>query len=411
MNNWKTDKLKSLGYFQYGYTATATKINSGVKYLRISDIPDTGKINWQTVPFCKIPDNDFSKYSLINGDVLFARIGATAGKTCYIESAPKSIFASYLIRFVTNELDSKFFFYFTQSPQYWKQALQKREGQLKKGLNANTLSNFNIQYPENKLEQAAIVNILSTVDEAIQKADEAITKTERIKQTMMQKLLTEGIGHREFKQTKIGKIPKEWGCIKFNKCINVLGGFAFKSNDYTKSGIPLIQIANVSFGVIRFDDLKYLPQAFAEKYKEYRVNKNDILLALTRPIINGGLKASIINSEHTPSLLNQRVAKLKTNDEMKLRQNFLKHFVSTSYFFNQMLQAQTSTNQPNVSTGQINNFLIIVPSPDEQDIITNYLEDITEKLHLSMKRKAKIERIKQGLMDDLLTGKKRVKIN
>jgi len=411
MDNWKTDKLEALGTFQYGYTDSATKNNSGVKYLRISDIQDNGKINWLTVPFCKISDNDFSKYSLFNGDVLFARIGATAGKTCYIKGAPKSIFASYLIRFVTNELDSKFFFYFTQSQQYWKQALQQREGQLKKGLNANTLSNFNIQYPENKVEQTAIANILSKVDEAIQKADEAITKTERIKQALMKKLLTEGIDHKQFKQTKIGKIPKDWEVVRLNRYANILGGFAFKSSDYAKTGIPLIRIANVSFGEIVFEDLAYLPKTYLDKFDEFKVKKDDILLALTRPIISGGLKASIINSEHTPALLNQRVAKINTKDEKQLQQNYLKHFVLSPYFFKQMLQAQTSTNQPNVSTKQIEGFQIIIPDPVEQKNISDILEEVQNKVKLSIKRKNTLERIKEGLMDDLLTGKKRVKIN
>ncbi|OGU72112.1 MAG: hypothetical protein A2V93_05995 [Ignavibacteria bacterium RBG_16_34_14] len=375
------------------------------------DIQDNGIINWNKVPFCKIPDQIFEKYALKKGDILFARIGATAGKTTFIDDSPKGVFASYLIRFLSKEVDPKFIYYFTQSRLYWKQALQLREGQLKKGLNANTLAKFKIKYPASIKEQKAIAEILSTVDEAIQKADEAIKKTERIKQGMLQKLLTEGIGHKEFKETKIGRIPKEWEYVRFNKYVNVLGGFAFKSSDYAPSGIPLIRIANVSFGKILFDDLAYLPKTYLGKFTDYRVNKNDILLALTRPIISGGLKATIINAEHTPALLNQRVAKINTLDEKQLQQNYLKHFISSPYFFKQMLQAQTSTNQPNVSTKQIENFRIIIPKPDEQKIISGILDDMHEKLKLSIKQKKYFERIKHGLMEDLLTGRKRVRLN
>src|SRR5690606_37625450 len=123
------------------------------------------------------------------------------------------------------------------------------------------------------------------------------------------------------------------------------------------------------------------------------------------------LKASIINSEHTPALLNQRVAKINTKDEKQLQQNYLKHFVLSPYFFKQMLQAQTSTNQPNVSTKQIEGFQIIIPDPVEQKNISDILEEVQNKVKLSIKRKNTLERIKEGLMDDLLTGKKRVKIN
>jgi type I restriction enzyme S subunit len=398
MNNWKTDKLKSLGYFQYGYTATATKINSGVKYLRISDIPDTGKINWQTVPFCKIPDNDFSKYSLINGDVLFARIGATAGKTCYIESAPKSIFASYLIRFVTNELDSKFFFYFTQSPQYWKQALQKREGQLKKGLNANTLSNFNIQYPENKLEQAAIVNILSTVDEAIQKADEAITKTERIKQAMMQKLLTEGIGHREFKQTKIGKIPKEWEIITLSKICKLIR----ENYEPQRNGsLPFIGLEHITSGAFYTDKYGIESDVTSSKSK---FSSGDILYGKLRPYLDKVAISRVEGISSTDVLVITPQKNLSISAYLLL-------VLHSKRFINFSIARTSGTNHPRVNWKDISKFTIGLPPIEEQKKIASIILDLQQKLELANQRKKKLGTIKLGLMDDLLTGKKRLNIN
>ena len=57
-------------------------------------------------------------------------------------------------------------------------------------------------------EQLGIVEVLSCIDLAIQKVDEAIARAERLKKGLMQQLLTKGIGHKEFKETPIGKIPK-----------------------------------------------------------------------------------------------------------------------------------------------------------------------------------------------------------
>src|SRR4030042_6318032 len=81
-------------------------------------------------------------------------------------------------------------------------------------LSKNRLEKFNMPYLPMP-EQKAIVGVLGVVDSAIEFADKVIAKTERLKKGLMQKLLTEGIGHKEFKDTEIGKIPKEWDVVRF----------------------------------------------------------------------------------------------------------------------------------------------------------------------------------------------------
>ncbi len=386
MNNWKTDKLESLGSFQYGYTDTATKNNLGVKYLRISDIQDNGIINWQTVPFCKIPDSDFSKYSLINGDVLFARIGATTGKTCYINSAPKSIFASYLIRFVTNELDSKFFFYFTQSQQYWKQALQQREGQLKKGLNANTLSNFNIHYPENKLEQTAIANILSTVDEAIQKADEAIAKTERIKQAIMKKLLSkdlDSIGIKEIGVVSTGKTPSSFDKSLWN------------------GRTPFVTPGDIS-GSKYVTNTKRTVSDKGSKVATL-LPRNSLMVVCIGSTIG---KVALTSKD---MITNQQLNSIIINED-KFDANFIYYSFLNSFNLFRALAGTAAV--PIINKTLFERFKIsFISDKKEQTRIGGILSSLDEKLLLQQSRKTKLERIKQGLMDDLFTGKKRVKIN
>src|SRR5438034_11152032 len=83
---------------QYGYTDSASDDTSGTKFLRITDIQD-GQVNWLTVPYCKCPTDVLDSKRLLPGDVVVARIGATTGKSFYIESTPDdAIFASNRIR-------------------------------------------------------------------------------------------------------------------------------------------------------------------------------------------------------------------------------------------------------------------------------------------------------------------------
>lgn len=188
---WSTCTLGDLGRFQYGYTASSMPKDTGVKFLRITDIDDTGRPDWEQVPFCEIDKRLYEGYKLAKGDILIARLGATAGKTAFIDSEIDAVFASYLIRYRVNEnTHPKFAFYFTQSRLYWSQALQQREGQLKKGLNANVLSKLMVLKPESFKEQEDIVEILSEVDARLESEKAIKVKLEKIKKDLMNDLLS-----------------------------------------------------------------------------------------------------------------------------------------------------------------------------------------------------------------------------
>ena len=83
----------------YGYTASATSKNTGVKFLRITDIVPE-RIDWESVPFCEISESDYQKYKINTGDILIARTGATTGYNKTITNLPyPAVYASYLIKY------------------------------------------------------------------------------------------------------------------------------------------------------------------------------------------------------------------------------------------------------------------------------------------------------------------------
>jgi type I restriction enzyme S subunit len=188
---WSVTRLEEIGTFQYGFTASATSQNTGIKLLRITDIKENGMVDWSKVPYCKINEGNLKKYALRNGDILFARIGATTGKTCYIGQSIRSVFGSYLIRFnpAESDVDMRFLYFFTQSWIYWLQVNRKKEGQLKKGLNTKTLGSLKIPLPAFH-EQQKIAGILSTVDKKLEIERKGKAELEETKQGLMDLLLT-----------------------------------------------------------------------------------------------------------------------------------------------------------------------------------------------------------------------------
>jgi len=188
---WKIVKIREIGDLQYGFTASATQENTGIKFLRITDVKENGTVEWENVPYCRIDQNEINKYALRKGDILFARIGATAGKTCYIDRDIPGVFASYLIRLKVEaqNIHPKFVYYFTQSNLYWLQALRQREGQLKKGINATILSKFNVPLPSID-EQRKIAKILSSLDNVLRFKRKKRETLVRMKRRLMGLLLT-----------------------------------------------------------------------------------------------------------------------------------------------------------------------------------------------------------------------------
>ncbi|SMP20593.1 restriction endonuclease subunit S [Chryseobacterium profundimaris] len=142
--DWIWVKIEDISLrIHYGYTASATKENTGIKLLRITDIQDN-KVKWEKVPFCDIKPDDVGKYELMENDLVFARTGATVGKSFLIpKNIPKAVFASYLIRInLSKQLSSKYIYFFFQSVNYWRQISAKAIGSGQPNVNANSLSNI-----------------------------------------------------------------------------------------------------------------------------------------------------------------------------------------------------------------------------------------------------------------------------
>lgn len=143
---WVWTKIEHISLrIHYGYTASATQNDTGIKLLRITDIQDN-KVNWENVPFCEIQPNDIDKFELKENDIVFARTGATVGKSFLIpKNIPKAVFASYLIRIdLSRQVSSKYIYYFFQSANYWKQISSKAIGSGQPSVNANSLSNLTL---------------------------------------------------------------------------------------------------------------------------------------------------------------------------------------------------------------------------------------------------------------------------
>jgi type I restriction enzyme, S subunit len=148
MKEWVARKISDFCNIEYGYTTSAKTDPNGPKFLRITDIQDNS-VNWDEVPYCGEMDKPLEKYILRSGDIVFARTGATTGKSYLIKNPPEAVFASYLIRVRTasHHILPEFLWLFFQTQGYWKSIGDGTTGSAQGGFNATKLGALSISIP------------------------------------------------------------------------------------------------------------------------------------------------------------------------------------------------------------------------------------------------------------------------
>ncbi|MDB3976997.1 restriction endonuclease subunit S [Flavobacteriaceae bacterium] len=285
--------------------------------------------------------------------------------------------------------------------------IRLEQGSTFSAVNSKDIKTFKIALPPLP-EQQKIAAILSTVDEQISTTDKIIEKSKELKKGLMQKLFSEGIGHTEFKDTKIGRIPKDWEVVKVGDICKLQGGFAFKSSDATENGVRWFKIANVGFNRVKWDAESFLPLGFEKKHPDFVLNEGDIVIAMTRPVLSGKLKICTIMKSDSGTLLNQRVGRVKlidNNDNVYYYQSF-----NTKRFIDSVEGELFGTDPPNISSKLFESIKIPVPPKQERTKIAAILSVADAKIKKEQTQKAQLQALKKGLMQQLLTGKKRVKV-
>lgn len=157
---WVETEISEVAHINYGYTESATRDSVGPKFLRITDVQD-GRVSWSEVPYCIISEKDEEKHRLASGDIVFARTGATTGKSFLVVNPPNAVCASYLIRLrpMDDKVLPEFLNAYFQSDTYWNQIRIGTTGTAQGGFNASKLAKLVVVLPS-LVEQEKILEIL-----------------------------------------------------------------------------------------------------------------------------------------------------------------------------------------------------------------------------------------------------------
>jgi len=197
----------------------------------------------------------------------------------------------------------------------------------------------------------------------------------------------------------------DYNKTSFAKFVQFFNGYAFSSNDSVDQGCRWIKIADVGVNGMNDDSQSFLPKEYAKEYSRFLLKEGDYVIALTRPILNKQLKIAKLKERHNDSLLNQRVAKIISDNEIDYVYQFLLQYKITSKIENRI----AGTDPPNLSPKEVNSIVIHIPSLPEQEKIAAFLSSVDAKSSQLQRKKQLLEQYKKCIMQKLFSKEIRFK--
>ena len=225
----------------------------------------------------------------------------------------------------------------------------------------------------------------------------------------MQTLLTKGIGHTKFKKTEIGEIPDEWTRKKISEITQFIKSGLSRNLKDEDIGIPCIRSNNIVNSKFNCNDLKYwyLQDDKGANINEYIVKDNDILVNFINSVSQIG-KACIYKDIGRPVIYTTNIFRMNMNLQLMLNEYFY-YFTQTEAYKKEIgLITKPAVNQASFTIVDFKKIKLAVPNINEQGKIALILSSVDKKIEKYENKKEKLEELKKGLMQQLLTGKIRV---
>ena len=400
--DWEVVRLKKLlsKPTEYGANASAIDFTEHTyRYIRITDILSDGRLNKTGI--VGILKQEGKKYLLNQDDIIIARTGNTVGKShLYNNTDGDCAYAGYLIRFVVNEelLLPQYLFQYLQSNLFWNWVKRIVRTGAQPNINSKEYQSMNIPLPKIP-EQQKIADILSTVDEQISTTDKIIEKSKELKKGLMQRFFL----NKAYMIMSLGKLEKtELMPIRFNQLGKILTGTTPPT-------------ANKEY--YDTEDYMFIGPADLGKVKDIKSSKKYISVKgfdVTRKLPENALMVVCIGATigkigltTEPCATNQQVNTIVPKDEYSAR--YLYYVIGGLKKYLLGFAGDTATPQLNKTDfGKVVTF--IHKSKSERTKIAAILSEADAKIEKEQEQKTKLEQLKKGLMQQLLTGKKRVKV-
>lgn len=427
-NDWiKLSLIKCCYLIKDGTHGTHKRLTIGIPLLSAKNITENGDVFWDESESCisEIEYQSIHKnYQIENDDLLLTIVG-TLGRRALVKN--NLIFTVQrsvaILRCDTNILIPKYFYHFSGSDYFQRQLVIRSNSTAQAGLYLGELEKIEVAIPPLP-EQQKIAKILDTVEKAIALTQTHINKLKLAKAGLLHDLLTKGIDEHgelrnpkrnpeQFKDSPLGKIPKDWEITTLGNMLERSGGFIqtgpfgsqLHAHEYVNSGVPVIMPQDIINGLISTKQIEYISSKKARSLKRHIVQINDIIFAR-----RGDLNRCVAIGERESNWFCGTGCMLARIPKQEINGYWLAEIYRHGYSQKQIQSKAVGSTMVNLNSTLLNSLIIAKPSIEEQTAICKEIAIQQQQILIKQTRLEKLKLLKLGLMSDLLTGKVRVKI-
>jgi len=414
-DGWKSYIGNEILKVQGGYAFKSNDYkDEGILLVRIGNVGNGNFVFKDVICVPKRFQLTHPNFQLWKGDVLMGLTG-DLGKICILKNGEFPYFLNQRVgKFIsTDKIDNEYLYYLVSSSLIQSKFDAFFAGGAQKNISPKQIESITYLIPENKTEQTQIATILSKVDDAITKTEQLIAKYTRIKTGLMQDLLTKGIDKNgnirseethEFKDSPLGRIPKEWEVTYVDcLCNEIIVGIVIRPTQYyIESGIPMLRSQNIKEEGVVMKDLVYMSEFDNHKLSKSKLSENDVVSVRTGYPGTSSVITKGIEGCNCIDLVISRP------NQLLLNSHFLALFINSELGRKQILNHQSGVAQQHFNVGQMKELIIVKLTINEQLRILNQINCLNNQLTNFNTNLSKLQSLKTGLMQDLLSGKVRV---
>jgi type I restriction enzyme S subunit len=392
---------------RYGINAAAVPLTPGITtYIRITDIDESGRFSPN--PKVGVDHPSAANYRLSKGELVFARTGASVGKSYLYDSRDgELVYAGFLIAVAPDpkRLSPKYLSLFAQTKEYWDWIARTSVRSGQPGVNGREYAQLPVPLPDIAMQEA-IARAITDVDDLNVTLERLIAKKKAIKQGMMQQLLSGRV--------RLPGFTEPWAEVSLLQLANgqrdlFNDGDWIESPYITSSGNRLLQTGNIGVGrLLNHGAKRYISDTSFVKLNCKEVVPGDILVCrLAEP----AGRACIVSDIGEKRMLTSVDVAIFRPDPRKGDRRFLVAVFSTPEWFQMVSERSGGSTRTRIARSELGRITLRLPGVEEQTRIADRLTDADSEIAVLENRSTKTRAIKEGMMQQLLTGRTRLPVS
>jgi type I restriction enzyme S subunit len=383
---------------RYGYTASASAVCCGPRFLRITDIVGDS-LNWESVPFCEINDIDKERFSLAMGDIVVARTGATVGYAKLIRESVDAVFASYLVRFRVDPTKAHpaFVGRLVESQLYKAFVHSRVGGAAQPNASAPILGSFEFLLPSRQ-HQERIAEILSLYDDSIENNRRRMALLERAAVELYRQWFVR-LRYPGHEHSRVNNgVPKGWHRSSLAQlCDSIDYGYT-ASAESSEVGPKFLRITDIVPDVIDWRSVPYCPINERQSAR-FRLIEGDIVIARTGATVG---YAKRLHKRHPEAVFASYLVRLRLKREVdNLMVGIL---VESDDYKNYVRSRVGGAAQPNANAKVLSDLEILVPPPNIQRLFRAYVEPLKDQQEVLRLQNERLRSARDLLLPRIISG-------